>query len=123
MAQLTAKKLRDTEQSTINRLQATGAVFEGSALGLSVGGARQLVAGDAFLGFAREDAAVTEFFNVDPPGQGDRIVLDVIGASGSSINASVYASDGDTFTLTSTSNTLIGTLLRHITGTTVVVQT
>jgi len=123
MAQLTVKKLRITEQATVNTLTAVGDVFEGSALGLSAGGARQLVAGDRFLGFAKEDAASGVDVQIDPPGQGGRVIVDVIGVGVNSVGGDVYASDGDTFTLTIGANTMIGTVLRIVSGITCVVQT
>jgi len=123
MVQLTDKSYIDTEQSTVNTLVASAAIFEGSALGSTSGLARQLVAGDVFLGFAKENAAVGADVQIDPPGQAIRKILPVVGVVAGSVGASVYASDGATFTLTSASNTLIGTVLRVVSGTTVVVQT
>lgn len=123
MVQLTDKAYINTEQSSVNTLVADAAIFEGSALGSNAGLARQLVAGDVFLGFAMENALTGEELKVEPPGQHIRKVLTVVGSSVTSVGLPAYASDGATFTMTSGGNTLIGTVLRYISGTTVIVQT
>jgi hypothetical protein len=54
--------------------------------------------------------------------QRGEIVLSVTGvASADDVGQTVYASDDDTFTLTSTSNSSIGKVARWISGTTCVV--
>jgi len=98
---------------------ASDIIYEGAAVGENASGyARPLVAQDPFLGFAQRTvdnsagAAGAKTVVVKRKGV---IKLPI---SGLAITANdrpkVYASDDDTFTLTSTSNTLIGTVLQWI---------
>lgn len=87
-------------------------IYRGSAIGLASGYARPLVAADTFLGFAEEtadnsagaDGALTVATKVKGVAQ-----LAVGSAAITDTGASIYASDGATFTKTSASNSLIGT--------------
>lgn len=104
---------------------ASDIVYEGAAVGDSSGTARPLVALDAFVGFAHRTvdnstgAAGAVRVRVKQRG---KIVLSVTGVTGTDdIGATVYASDDDTFTLTSTGNTAIGKVDSHISGTSCVV--
>lgn len=97
-------------------------VYEGSAVGesSSTGYGRPLVAGDTFLGFSNSKcdnaggSAGAKNIRVRKKGT---VKLAVTGASVASLGDTVYASDDDTFTLTSTDNTAIGKVVRHVTST------
>lgn len=105
---------------------ATTKIYGGAAVGDSSGNARGLVAGDKFHGFAEEQA------DNSAGGAGDikvrvrtsgRIVLPVTGVSGvGDIGKTVYASDDGTFTLTKSTNSPIGRIVRHESSTRVVVE-
>ena len=103
-------------------------IYEGAAVGENGSGySRPLVAGDPFQGFASakadNSAGAAGAVNVVVLKTG-RIVVPVVGASAITANdcPAVYASDDNTFTLTSTSNTLIGYVSRWISGTMCVVN-
>lgn len=134
MAQLTAANPRVWESTdghpSENAIPAVAAVaiYAGSAVGESgaTGTGRQLVALDNFMGFANETcdntagAAGAKLIKVL-----DKCIvkLTVVGVTGvGDYDAPVYASDGNTFTLTSTSNTQIGKIKRVISGTTCLVE-
>lgn len=98
---------------------ASDIIYEGAAVGENASGyARPLAAADPFLGFAQRTvdnsagAAGAKTVVVKRKGV---IKLPI---SGLAITANdrpkVYASDDDTFTLTATSNSLIGTVLQWI---------
>jgi hypothetical protein len=98
---------------------ATDIVYRGAAVGENGSGySRPLVAGDPFQGFAvakadnASGAAGDKTVTVDQKGF---ITLPI---SGLAVTANdrplVYASDDDTFTLTATSNSLIGTVSRWV---------
>lgn len=98
---------------------ATDIIYEGSAVGENGSGyARPLNAGDPFLGFAQSKAdnaaGAAGAVNVTVRTRG-KVVLAI---SNIAITANdrppVYASDDDTFTLTATSNSLIGYVSRWI---------
>jgi hypothetical protein len=128
MTTLAADKSRAYELGDIQELPvvATDIIYEGAAVGDNASGyARPLVAADPFLGFAESKvdnsagAAGDKNVRVRVRGQ---IVLSVTGVTGvGDVGETVYASDDDTFTLTSTSNTAIGKVARYISGTAVVV--
>ncbi|GAB5390186.1 MAG: hypothetical protein Alpg2KO_31540 [Alphaproteobacteria bacterium] len=94
-------------------------IFEGAAVGENGSGySRPLVAGDTFQGFAvrAADNAGGAAGDVDVRVRTRGEVELTISAIGITANdrAPVYASDDDTFTLTSTSNTLIGFVKRWV---------
>ena len=100
---------------------ATDIIYEGAAVGENGSGYfRPLVAADPFAGFAQSQAdnsAGAINVRVKPYG---RIVLSVTGVTAVTDEGStVYASDDDTFTLTSSGNTAIGKIVRYISGTSV----
>lgn len=103
---------------------ATDIIYEGAAVGENGSGYfRPLVAADPFAGFAQSQAdnsagaAGAINVRVKPSG---RIVLSVAGVTAVTDEGStVYASDDDTFTLTSSGNTAIGKIVRYISGTSV----
>lgn len=127
MTTLAVDKRRVFETPGINTFPvvATDIIYEGAAVGLSSGNARPLSAGDQFVGFAMERAdnasgsAGDVSVNVMARGQ---VVLAVTGASAvTDVGKAVYASDDDTFTLTASTNSAIGRVVRWVTGTTCVV--
>ncbi len=106
---------------------ASEIIYEGSAVGDNASGyARPLVAADPFLGFAIDKTDNSSGSAGDKSARVKKrgnIVLSVTGVTGvSDINDTVYASDDNTFTLTSTSNTAIGKITRYVTGTIVEVE-
>ena len=98
---------------------ASDIIYEGSAVGENGSGyARPLVATDPFLGFALRkadnSAGAAGDINVTVKTRG-KVVLPISAiAITANDRPAVYASDDDTFTLTSTSNTLIGYVSRWI---------
>lgn len=130
MATLAADKVRPFELTgtpDLNDLPvvATDIIYEGAAVGDSSGLARPLVALDAFLGFAERQcdnsAGAASAKNVRVRSRGF-VQLPVTGAaSADDVGATVYASDDDTFTLTSTGNSSIGKVHRWVSGTTCIV--
>jgi hypothetical protein len=98
---------------------ASDIIYEGAAVGENASGyARPLVAGDVFLGFAESKAdnsnGAAGAVNVTVKKRGN-IVLNV-GSLAITDNdrVAVYASDDNTFTKTSTSNSKIGYVSRFI---------
>lgn len=106
---------------------ATDIIYEGAAVGDNASGyARPLVAGDSFLGFAREQAdnasGAAGAVKVKLWEKG-KIEIAVTGATGpGDVGENVYATDDDTFTMTSSGASSIGKIARHVTGTICVVQ-
>jgi len=98
---------------------ATDIIFEGSAVGENGSGyARPLVATDPFLGFAQRKAdnstGAAGAINVTVRTRG-KVQLPISSiAITANDRPAVYASDDDTFTLTATSNTLIGYVSRWV---------
>ena len=95
---------------------STGAVYEGSAAGLTSGYARQLTAGDRFVGFVTRGCASSSAngTNVIKVRRRGRLILPVSGVAITDVHNPVYASDGNTFTLTAGSNTLIGHIVAKV---------
>jgi predicted RecA/RadA family phage recombinase len=109
-------------------MAASTTIYEGSALSdtgsatTATGVAETLVAGENFLGFANGTVTTGSSvgtINVIAEGV---IQLAVTGVTAASTGAEVYASDGSTFTLTSTSNTPVGKVIKIVSGTTVLVK-
>jgi len=101
-------------------------IYEGAAVGKSSGYARPLVAGDDFMGFADRKVDNTGGSNGDKRvkvrQEGD-IEIAVTGVTGvTNEGATVYASDDATYTLSSTGNSAIGKITRHVSGTTCIVH-
>ena len=122
MTTLAGDKARAYELGTIQEypVVATDIIYEGAAVGENASGfARPLVAGDPFLGFAetRTDnsagAAGDKLARVKRRGQ---VQLAVAGANAVTANDGplVYASDDDTFTLTASTNSVIGRVSRWV---------
>ena len=115
---LSADTLLDFDLGELNELpvKASEVIYRGSAVGLTSGYARALVAGDIFGGFAL--AAVTGTAadggaNVQVRTSG-KVKLAISALAVTDIDKPVYASADGTFTLTATSNTRIGTVHRWI---------
>lgn len=120
MTQLGADTPRDYELGELNDLpvKAASTIYEGSAVGDDGSGyARQLVAADPFRGFAAKKAdnaaGAAAAINVRVRQRG-RIVLSVSGLAITDVGKPVYASDGDTFTLTASTNTYVGRVVRYV---------
>ena len=98
---------------------ASDIIFEGAAVGENASGySRPLVAGDPFQGFAERQADNSDGsagdVNVRVKTRG-RVQLAISGlAITANDRPAVYASDDNTFTLTSTSNSLIGYVSRWV---------
>ena len=131
MATLSATKLRSFEQGVAPQLNdlpviAADRIYEGAALGdAGPGNIRPLEAADAFVGFAYAEADNTTGsagdVNVRVRQKGI-VQIPVTGVTGvTDLGVSVYASDDDTFTLTAAGNSIIGKVVRFISGTDVMV--
>ncbi len=126
MTTLAKNAVRNFELGNSNDLPviAGDIIYEGAAVGENGSGYfRPLAAGDNFAGFALRKAdnsavgAAAGDVNVNVIQKG-KIELDVIGVTGVTDEGSnVYASDDATFTLSSTSNSVIGKIVRHVSGT------
>lgn len=131
MATLAVDKPRVFELDDISTNEipaiATDIIYNGAAVGesSSTGTGRPLVAGDTFLGFCIErcdnsaGAASAKNIKVRDKGVVKLAVTSV--SSTADVGDAVYASDDDTFTKASTSNTQIGKIIRWISGTTCLV--
>ena len=124
MATLAANKIRTFRgDSTYRDLPAVASdiLYQGSAAGDSSGTVRPLNAGDAFLGFvdAKSDnsAGSASAINVRLRQNGEVLLAITSVASTDDIGATVYASDDDTFTLASTSNSSIGKITEWVSST------
>jgi len=121
MTTLAANKQRDYQMGDKEEYPVIAAdiIYQGAAVGENGSGyARPLVAADPFLGFAEAKADNSDgaagAINVNVKKRGN-IVLEISGlAITANDRPAVYASDDDTFTLTATSNTLIGYVSRWI---------
>ena len=124
MTTLALNKPRAFETGDFNDLPvvATDIIYEGAAVGENGSGYfRPLVAGDNFAGFAvakaDNSAGAAGAINVKVEQVG-RIELEVTGVTAVTDEGStVYASDDNTFTLSSTSNSAIGKIIRWISST------
>ncbi|WP_200954043.1 hypothetical protein [Ensifer sp. Root142] len=121
MATLAVNKTRDYQMGDKEEYPAVAGdiIYQGAAVGENGSGyARPLVAADPFLGFAEaiadNSAGAAGAINVNVRKRGN-IVLPISGlAITANDRPAVYASDDDTFTLTATSNTLIGYVSRWV---------
>ena len=131
MATLAADKVRQFGagfSEVLNDLPvvASDIIYEGAAVGLNAGNARPLVAADKFVGFCvrqvDNSAGAAGAKNVKLRRKGT-VVIPVTGVTGVADHTKqVYASDDDTFTLTSAGNSKIGRIVRFISGTTCEVE-
>jgi hypothetical protein len=121
MTTLAANMPRAYEMGTRNELPMIAAdiIYEGAAVGIVAGSglARPLVAADTFAGFAEatadNSAGAASAVNVRVISEG-MIQLPIASLVITNIGASVYASDDNTFNLTSSGNTKIGVVHRFI---------
>lgn len=122
MTTLAADKARAYELGSVQEYPviASDIIYEGAAVGENASGyARPLQAGDPFLGFAESrvdnatGSAGDKRVRVRMRGQ---VVLPVTGATAVTANDRplVYASDDDTFTLTASTNSIIGRVSRWL---------
>ncbi|MCX5712120.1 MAG: cytoplasmic protein [Candidatus Omnitrophica bacterium] len=126
MTTLAKNAVRDYELGDNNDLPviAGDIIYEGAAVGENGSGYfRPLAAGDPFAGFAVRKAdnsavgAAAGDVNVNVLQKG-KIELNVVGVTAVTDEGStVYASDDNVFTLSSTSNSAIGKIVRYISGT------
>lgn len=113
MTDLTASKKRDFQEPIHEQHVAAAQVYAGMALQENVDGAKTvqaLTGTGTFLGFALNDAEAGECVNVVVQGVVD---LPVTGSGSSDPGTAVYATDSDTFTMTSTDAAKIGSLRRQ----------
>lgn len=99
-------------------VKETTTIYRGAAVGDDGAGfSRGLVAADPFLGFAilqaDNSAGAAGDITAEVQAKG-YIELSVTGVVQASIGAPVYASDDGTFTLTATSNSLIGWVAAYL---------
>jgi hypothetical protein len=132
MAALSANSKRNFEyggEDVYDDLPVLNAVtvYEGSAVGESVstGHCRALVAADTFRGFATRKAdnssGAAAAINVRVRRKG-AVELAITGVTGvGDLGATVYADSDNDFTLTTSSNTAIGKIVRWVSSTTCVV--
>lgn len=132
MSQLTADTVRqyDTNEDPLFNdlpVKASVAIYRNSAVGLTSGYARQLTTSDAFMGFAdavADNSAVATngaiSVRVRQKGTVQLSVTSV--AAVTDVGSTVYATDGNAFTLASTGNVAIGKIIRWVSGTTCLVR-
>lgn len=117
------------EEGGFNHLpvKASTKIYEGALVGLTSGYARGLVAGDTFVGVAARQAdnsAVATDGAINVKVRAGRFCEQVTLASVAvtDVGKAVYASDDATFTLTATSNSLVGRVARYVAANTCVVE-
>ncbi|MDI6808252.1 MAG: hypothetical protein QME66_04625 [Candidatus Eisenbacteria bacterium] len=120
MATLAANKPRTKEVGPINEkpVIANDIIYEGACVGDNAAGyMRPLVAGDKFCGIAEDKVDNTGGSagdrNVRLDGDG-LVILPISGLAITDEGKDVYASDDDTFTLVSGSNSRIGYVYRYV---------
>lgn len=129
MTTLAANKLRDYQLGDKEEYPviADDIIYQGAAVGENASGyARPLQAGDPFLGFAEAIAdnsgGVAGEVTVNVKKKGN-VVLPISGiAITANDRPAVYASDDDTFTLTASTNSLIGYVSRWVSSGVAVVE-
>lgn len=94
-------------------------IYRGSAVGLSGGYARQLVAADVFVGFAEQKVDNTATGHASglktvPVRRFGFVQLSVGSVAVTDTGADVYASDGNTYTLVAGANSFVGKVHRYI---------
>jgi len=119
MSNLSANSFLVFENGDTNSLpiKASTEIWAGSCVGLTSGYARMLTAGDVFGGFAEahvNNTVATDGANTIPVRQRGLVQLSVTSVAVTDIGKPVYASDGNTYTLTQSTNTRVGTVYRFI---------
>ena len=104
MTQLSAATARIYVQGDIDDLpvKASSAIYEGSAVGFVSGYHRQLAVTDEFAGFAMQDVA-SQTSDGDAKvkvRKSGRVVLTLTSVAVTDVGKALFASDGNTFTLT-----------------------
>jgi hypothetical protein len=130
MAQLTAGTERTytvgDHRDTSQPVEASAVIYKGAALGDDASGfVRQFVDGDPFRGFALENVTGGATDGAERCAVRYRgiIQLTVTGGAANKVNASVYLTDSNTFSLTdSGSDKVVGLIHTHVSGTTVNVR-
>lgn len=105
-------------------VKASQTIYRGEAVGNTSGYARQLNAGDTFVGFATAKAVGTSAdggVNVNVIRSGFR-KLTITSVAVTDVGKPVYASDSNTYTLTQSTNTRIGTVARYEAADTAIVK-
>lgn len=121
MTTLAANQTRDYQLGDAEEYPviASDIIYQGAAVGENASGyARPLVAGDRFLGFAEakadNSAGAAGAVTVTVKARGRvKLAISAIAITANDRPA-VYASDDDTFTLTASTNSLIGYVSRWI---------
>lgn len=105
---------------------ASSTIYEGSMVGDSSGYARALVAGDAFRGHARQQADNSAGdagdINVKLLSGKYRLEVTLASVAITDVGKDVYASADDTYTLTQSTNSFVGKVVRYVTTNTCVVE-
>jgi predicted RecA/RadA family phage recombinase len=128
MRALSADSPLKVEEGDFNDLPVLTAVtiYEGSAVGLSSGYARALVAGDAFQGHAFEQADNTSgasgAINVRVRSGTYKLQVTLASVAVTDVGKDVYMSDDATYTLTQGSNSAVGKVHRYVTTNTCIVM-
>ncbi len=118
---------RNFELGTLNELPviASDIIYEGAAVGDNGSGyMRPLVAGDPFRGFAESNADNSDGDAGDIDvrvRESGKALLTLATVAITDVGKPVYASDDNTFTLTASTNSLIGYVYRYVTSTTAIV--
>lgn len=110
-----SKILSDFEEFPV---KAAAHIYDGAAVSLNSSGyANPLVAGEDFIGIADGEAdnsvGSAGDINTSLLQKGKIVIPSITGASATTVNDAVYASDDGTFTMTATDNSLIGYLRRY----------
>jgi hypothetical protein len=128
MTTLARDTYRDYELGEENQVPAVASdiIYEGSAVGDNASGyGRPLVAADQFLGFCIEkcdnSAGSAGDKNIRVKTKG-RISLTVSGVAITDVGKAVYASDDNAFTLTESTNSYIGRIVRYVGTDTCIVE-
>lgn len=123
---LSADTPRVYELGDVNELTvaATVTIYEGAfVFALKADGtavvASPAISTHAFAGIAIEKATAGNRVRLKDRG---KVQMPVTGASAASVGTIVYASDDGTLTLTASTNVPVGTVARHVTSTTCIVE-
>jgi hypothetical protein len=118
MSQLQANTPLTYEVGDLNAVPVKGSseIFLGSAVGITSGFGRQLVAGDIFGGFAEQHINNTgaDGALAVPVKRRGQVQLAISALAVTDVGKPVYASDGATFTLTQSTNTRVGYVVRWV---------
>jgi len=106
--------------------QSAAVIYEGKMLGNVSGYARQLVAGDKFIGHSAEyydnSAGSAGDWNIARYRGRYRLQVTLSGVAITDVGKAVYASDAETYTLTAGNNSKVGVVDRYVTTDTAVVE-